>query len=807
MPESSVRRRHPEKTEIHPVEEDDKRKGPAVVHPVANDALSNVVLAVLTVLGFLTRFYNINDPAEVVFDEVHFGKFASYYLKNIYFFDVHPPLAKMMLAAVGYLIGYDGHFEFDNIGDDYVANNVPYVAIRSLPASLGALAVPLTYLIMKESGYPALTAALSASLVLLDNSLITQTRLILLDSMLMFFMLTAIYAYIRFYKLRKREFSTEWWTWLIISGVTMAMTLSVKMVGLLLIATIGVAVLYDLWNLLDIRRGLTMQHFMKHFYARAFGLIFVPIVVYLFWFYVHFSILTISGPGDAFMSPAFQETLKGNSMMMNSLSMFRWVGGIMRIWPSTVDIRYGDNITVMHKETKVYLHSHIDKYPLRYEDGRISSQGQQVTGYPHKDLNNFWRVKPADDDENIDLDNPSRIVRHGEIIRLEHILTRSHLLTHDVASPLMPTNQEITTISVDDDGRRNETLFQLLIEGTDDHGTAWKTTSSYFKLIHMDTKVAVWTHSKALPEWAFKQQEVNGNKNSGEKSNIWFSDEIQGMNGGFQPQLLNIRNYLAFPPQSFWLYVDALPMHVPSIPPTTATEINASKQKPLRKIPFILKFFELQRLMISHNSGLTKPHPYQSTPINWPFMVRGISFWTQNDSRRQIYLIGNAFGWWTAVGSMAVLVGVMIADTLARRRGYEPIEEAVRSRLVNSAGFFFTAWVFHYIPFFLMGRSLFLHHYLPALICSYLVYGAVFQFMFIEGVDSPSSEPGPHTKPRFAVKTAYSWQTYLSAAIILGAQVAVFLWFAPITYGSPGLDVAGVKARQWLSTWDLHFAK
>jgi dolichyl-phosphate-mannose-protein mannosyltransferase len=36
----------------------------------------------------------------------------------------------------------------------------------------------------------------------LDNALITQSRLILLDSMLMFFMAIAIYSYVRFYKLR-----------------------------------------------------------------------------------------------------------------------------------------------------------------------------------------------------------------------------------------------------------------------------------------------------------------------------------------------------------------------------------------------------------------------------------------------------------------------------------------------------------------------------------------------------------------------------------------------------------------------------
>lgn len=39
------------------------------------------------------------------------------------------------------------------------------------------------------------------------------------------------------------------------------------------------------------------------------------------------------------------------------------------------EIHYHDTVTLRHKDSKVFLHSHIEKYPLKYDDGRISSQG------------------------------------------------------------------------------------------------------------------------------------------------------------------------------------------------------------------------------------------------------------------------------------------------------------------------------------------------------------------------------------------------------------------------------------------------
>ena len=91
--------------------------------------------------------------------------------------------------------------------------------MRALPAILGSLTVPIVYGIMKESGYGTVIAAFSASIVLFgmypprsspvysyisfpDNAHIAQSRLILLDATLIFFLSLTMYSYVRFRKLR-----------------------------------------------------------------------------------------------------------------------------------------------------------------------------------------------------------------------------------------------------------------------------------------------------------------------------------------------------------------------------------------------------------------------------------------------------------------------------------------------------------------------------------------------------------------------------------------------------------------------------
>jgi Dolichyl-phosphate-mannose-protein mannosyltransferase len=83
--------------------------------------------------------------------------------------DVHPPLAKLLITLAGWLGGFDGDFDFKDIGKDYLAPGVPYVAMRMVAAVCGILTIPTIFLTLKASGCRTVTAALGAGLLILGK--------------------------------------------------------------------------------------------------------------------------------------------------------------------------------------------------------------------------------------------------------------------------------------------------------------------------------------------------------------------------------------------------------------------------------------------------------------------------------------------------------------------------------------------------------------------------------------------------------------------------------------------------------------
>ena len=114
------------------------------------------------------------------------------------------------------------------------------------------------------------------------------------------------------------------------------------------------------------------------------------------------------------------------------------------------------------------------------------------------------------------------------------------------------------------------------------------------------------------------------------------------------------------------------------------------------------------------------------------------------------------------------------------------------------------AWIYHYLPFYTMSRQLFLHHYLPAHLCSALVAGAVFDFVISDTINYPISIPGRGlTRRRPKIVAVVAKRTWIIAGVVVGLLVGMFAFFTPLTYGTPGLNPDQVNRRRLLDAWTL----
>ena len=139
--------------------------------PFAFQVTVDFMAVMLFIVGLATRVYRLDQPGNVVFDEMHYGKYASLYLKKTFFFDANPPLGKLLIALAGYFYGYDGgSFGFDKIGTPY-PEDVPHTIFRLVPAVFGSLLSPSVFLILCELNVTVYAGYLACFMIVFGKSM------------------------------------------------------------------------------------------------------------------------------------------------------------------------------------------------------------------------------------------------------------------------------------------------------------------------------------------------------------------------------------------------------------------------------------------------------------------------------------------------------------------------------------------------------------------------------------------------------------------------------------------------------------
>ena len=209
--------------------------------------------------------------------------------------------------------------------------------------------------------------------------------------------------------------------------------------------------------------------------------------------------------------------------------------------------------------------------------------------------------------------------------------------------------------------------------------------------------------------------------------------------------------------------------------------------------------------MLIHNARLTSTHPYSSHPITWPFVVRGISYWETKTNWRQIYVLGNPLIWWTTIAGVALFGGLYIMDLLLLRRGVDEFGTETRRWWIRTTGFLSLAWACHYIPFFLMGRQLFLHHYMPAFIFSTLVLATLVDFIF--RVSLVTAHRRGETGMHWNARRFGGFGIWVFVVGVLTVFTISFWYFSPLSYGTPFDELESLERRKWFKSWDIQHAR
>lgn len=254
---------------------------------------NNSGIIFLLVCSLLAHFLFLSYPNQIVFDEVYFGQFVNSYFNHQYYFDIHPPLGKLIIASFVWIFHGQSSFDFSKIGNPAV--NI--FLMRFMPALAGTLLVLVIYFLVLKMGLSKKSAFIAGFLVLFDNAILTQSKFVLVDIFLLFFGFLSLYFVFCYKNVLYEGKTKKAILFLILSGVSAVLAFSIKWTGLSFIAICFIYFLAVSFKKVKIK-------YIVLWLAMVLALGFL---VYFSIFYIHLKLLYLPGGGDAYMSQQFQQ--------------------------------------------------------------------------------------------------------------------------------------------------------------------------------------------------------------------------------------------------------------------------------------------------------------------------------------------------------------------------------------------------------------------------------------------------------------------------------------------------------------------
>tara|TARA_B100000029_G_scaffold516300_1_gene628534 strand:- start:1483 stop:2802 length:1320 start_codon:yes stop_codon:yes gene_type:complete len=179
----------------------------------------------ILLVSFGIRFTGLNQIDGPVFDEVFYPNYGLMYLQGEDFYYAHPPLANYLYAFAIWLYSLLPFVGIESIQDIELSSLQP-ISYRWINALVGSLLCLVIYGISCQLTKNRFFALIASSLVVLDGSLIVDSRIALANTFLLFFGFSGLYFFLRFCLFNHSLRS------LVFSGLLIAMAVSIKWSGL-----------------------------------------------------------------------------------------------------------------------------------------------------------------------------------------------------------------------------------------------------------------------------------------------------------------------------------------------------------------------------------------------------------------------------------------------------------------------------------------------------------------------------------------------------------------------------------------------
>lgn len=153
--------------------------------------LDVVISLILFLFAFAVRAHRLTSIQSVIFDEVHYINFSNHILRGEYFFDVNPVFGKLLIAFVARIFGFDPNFPNAELGKPIPTATQAFAA-RIPSVVFGSLTVPVFYRVGRMLHLSTFASVIAALFILLDSMHVIQSRIAMVDSLLVYFSCAAL---------------------------------------------------------------------------------------------------------------------------------------------------------------------------------------------------------------------------------------------------------------------------------------------------------------------------------------------------------------------------------------------------------------------------------------------------------------------------------------------------------------------------------------------------------------------------------------------------------------------------------------